>query len=652
MNPSNMTKVLLIEDNPGDIRLIREMLSEERDIVFNVESADCLSTGLARLAAGGIDIVMLDLGLPDSSGLNTFNRVYAQTPETPIVVLTGLGDADVAIRAVQAGAQDYLMKNELYGNLLVRCARYAIERKRTEQELKETEQKFRNLLENIPNIAVQGYTPDGTVHYWNSANERVYGYTAKEVIGKNIVDLIIPPEMRSDVQEIIRHGAQTGEMPPASEISLLRKDGSHVSVLSSHAVVKQQNKEPELFCIDVDLTETKMLEARLRQAQKMEAIGTLAGGIAHDFNNILASMLGYAEVASLDLADEDKAKEMLKRVIIGGKRAKDLVKQILTFSRQQDQERIPMKISHILVEALRLLKATLPSTIEIRQNVVGYTEIVKADPTRIHQIMMNLCTNAAHAMREDGGVLAVSVANVALDSGFVAEHPGLNVGPYAEITVSDTGHGMAPEVMERIFDPYFTTKEKGVGTGMGLAVVHGIVKSHGGAITAESKPGKGSSFYVYLPVIQEAEKKPETGDNAPLPTGHARILFIDDEPTLADIGKQALEHLGYDVVAKTSSIEALELFRTKPEQFDLVITDATMPKMTGDRLARELMKIRSDIPIIICTGYSERITEEKTKKMGIKAFAMKPLTIRELALKVRETLESDMSDMSDMGGRP
>jgi len=249
-------------------------------------------------------------------------------------------------------------------------------------------------------------------------------------------------------------------------------------------------------------------------------------------------------------------------------------------------------------------------------------------------------------------VLAVSVANVALDSGFVTEHPGLNVGPYAEITVSDTGHGMAPEVMERIFDPYFTTKEKGVGTGMGLAVVHGIVKSHGGAITAESKPGKGSSFYVYLPVIQEAEKKPETGDNAPLPTGHARILFIDDEPTLADIGKQALEHLGYDVVAKTSSIEALELFRTKPEQFDLVITDATMPKMTGDRLARELMKIRSDIPIIICTGYSERITEEKTKKMGIKAFAMKPLTIRELALKVRETLESDMSDMSDMGGRP
>ncbi len=646
MNPSNMTKVLLIEDNPGDIRLIREMLSEERDIVFNVESADCLSTGLARLAAGGIDIVMLDLGLPDSSGLNTFNRVYAQTPETPIVVLTGLGDADVAIGAVQAGAQDYLMKNELYGNLLVRCARYAIERKRAEQELKETEQKFRHLLENIPNIAVQGYTPDGTVHYWNSANERVYGYTAKEVIGKNIVDLIIPPEMRSDVQEIIRHGAQTGEMPPASEISLLRKDGSHVSVLSSHAVVKQQNKEPELFCIDVDLTETKMLEARLRQAQKMEAIGTLAGGIAHDFNNILASMLGYAEVASLDLADGDKAKEMLKRVIIGGKRAKDLVKQILTFSRQQDQERIPMKISHILVEALRLLKATLPSTIEIRQNVVGYTEIVKADPTRIHQIMMNLCTNAAHAMREDGGVLAVSVANVALDSGFVAEHPGLNVGPYAEITVSDTGHGMAPEVMERIFDPYFTTKEKDVGTGMGLAVVHGIVKSHGGAITAESKPGKGSSFYVYLPVIQEAVEKPETGDNAPLPTGHARILFIDDEPTLVDIGKQALEHLGYDVVAKTSSIEALELFRTKPEQFDLVITDATMPKMTGDRLARELMKIRSDIPIIICTGYSERITEEKTKKMGIKAFAMKPLTIRDLALKVRETLESDM------GGRP
>lgn len=639
-----MTTVLLIEDNPGDIRLIREMLSEEKDIVFNVESADCLSTGLARLAAGGIDIVMLDLGLPDSSGLNTFNRVYAQTPETPIVVLTGLGDADIATRAVQAGAQDYLMKNELYGNLLVRCARYAIERKRAEQELMETEQKFRHLLENIPNIAVQGYTPDGVIHYWNSANERVYGYTAKEAIGKNIVDLIIPPEMKSDVREIIRHGAQTGEMPPASEISLLRKDGRRVSVLSSHAVVKQQHKEPELFCIDIDLTETKMLEDRLRQVRKMEAIGTLAGGIAHDFNNILASMLGYAEMASLDLADEDKAKGMLKKVLMGGERAKDLVKQILMFNRQQDQERIPVKISHILAEAFKLLKATLPSTIEIRQNVAGYTGIVEADPTRIHQIIINLCTNAAHAMREDGGVLAVSVANVALDSGFVAGHPGVDVGPYAEITVSDTGHGMAPELIERIFDPYFTTKEKGVGTGIGLAVVHGIIKSHGGAITVESKPGKGSSFHVYLPVIQEAVKKPEPGDNAPLPSGHARILFIDDEPTLADIGKQELEHLGYEVVAKTSSIEALALFRTKPEQFDLVITDATMPKMTGDRLARELMKIRSDIPIIICTGYSERITEEKTQKMGIKAFAMKPLTIRDLALKVREALESEMRD--------
>jgi signal transduction histidine kinase len=421
---------------------------------------------------------------------------------------------------------------------------------------------------------------------------------------------------------------------------LHRKDGRQVTVEIKTLPIKMRGKYV-ILGVARDISDKKNLEKQLQQSQKMEAVGTLAGGIAHDFNNILAAIIGYTEIAGLRLPEDNKAKESLKEVLHAGRRARDLVKQILTFSRKGEQERIPMQIGPIVKEALKLLRSSLPTTVEIRQKIESDTGIVEADPTQIHQILMNLCANASYAMGEEGGILNVAIENVGLgssdsESGYFDIPPG----NYMRLTVSDTGQGMPPELLERIFEPYYTTKEKGEGTGLGLSVVHGIVKSYGGTITAYSEPGKGSTFHVYFPVIEQKRVFPETDDSSPIPTGNERILFIDDEPPLVDLGNQMLERLGYKVSTRTSSLEALELFKVKPDQFDLVLTDMTMPHMTGEKLAGEIMKIRSDIPVIICTGYSEYISEEKAKEIGIKAFIMKPLVMRDLANTVRKILDN------------
>jgi len=314
-----------------------------------------------------------------------------------------------------------------------------------------------------------------------------------------------------------------------------------------------------------------------------------------------------------------------------------LVKQILTFSRQAEQELKPVQIKHVAMEALKLLRASLPTTIEIHQTIESNSAVL-ADFIQIHQVVMNLCTNASHAMQAEGGTLEVSLVDVEIDSDFAAGHPGLLPGPYLRLSVKDTGHGMSPDVLNRIFDPFFTTKEKGEGTGMGLSVVHGIVKSHDGEVVVHSEPGKGTTFNIYFPAIEKEEIQ-ETGAVLPLPVGNERILFIDDEPSLVYIGKQILERLGYEVEARTSSLEALELFKIKSEKFDLVVTDMTMPKMTGDHLAREIIKIRANIPIILCTGYSKKISEGKAEASGVRALVMKPVVAEQLAKIVRRVLD-------------
>ena len=387
--------------------------------------------------------------------------------------------------------------------------------------------------------------------------------------------------------------------------------------------------------------EHRMLQEQLIQAQKLEAMGTLAGGIAHDFNNILAAVMGYTELTLLSLPEKSQMAGQLNQVIKASLRAKELVEQILTFSRQttQDFQPQPVQIGLVIKEALKLIKSTFPSTIQLRRNIVSNGKVV-IDPGQMHQITMNLCTNAKHAMEPDGGILTVELSDIDIEphAKILDQNPELQPQPYIRLAVKDTGHGMAPKVTKRIFEPYFTTKEKDVGTGLGLAMVHGITKSCGGTVSLQSKVGKGTAFFVYLPRTDSDQSLKEMGESKailPAPTGNERILFVDDELDLVVLGREMLEHLGYQVVTKNNAIDALKEFREKPDHFDAVVTDMTMPKMTGERLAQELKNIRPDIPIILCTGFSEQINAQKAKAIGIKAFLMKPLTLNRLAATVR-----------------
>ncbi len=384
-------------------------------------------------------------------------------------------------------------------------------------------------------------------------------------------------------------------------------------------------------------------ETQLQQVMKLQAIGTLAGGIAHDFNNILFPIVGYTELTMDDIPPDSQARKNLEEVLKAANRAKELVQQILTFSRQNGQERKPLKVQTLIKEALKLLRATIPSSIEIHSSVDEDCGPVNGDPTQIHQVIMNLCTNAYHALQETGGKLEVSLKETNLGHEQSLERVGMKPGRHLELTVKDNGHGMPPLVLERIFEPYYTTKEQGKGTGLGLSVIHGIIKNHGGDISVSSQPGEGSTFSVYLPVIDDIEVEIEPVKTASATNGNERILLIDDEEQIINLERRILENLGYKVTPKTDSEEALEEFSARPDRFDLVITDMTMPKITGDRLARKLMEINPQIPVILCTGFNEAISEEKALAMGIDKFVMKPIVKDELAYTIRTVLDNPKS---------
>ena len=372
----------------------------------------------------------------------------------------------------------------------------------------------------------------------------------------------------------------------------------------------------------------------------MESIGTLAGGIAHDFNNMLGIIVGNTELAMDDVPDWNPARHNLEEIRTAGMRARDMVKRIMAFSRQTPLEMKPVRISPIIKESLKLLRSSIPTTIEIQQNISIESDTIRADPTQINQVLINLCTNAAHDMGEKGGILEVSLKNIEMDEESAIHYYKLSSGKYVRLTVSDTGNGIEPKILKRIFDPYFTTKGVGEGSGMGLSVVHGIVKSHGGGISVGSEPGKGTIFHILFPCIED-KPEPEVEIAVEITGGNERILFVDDEKAMVDAIRPMIERLGYKLTARTSSIEALEVFRANPGRFDLVITDFTMPNMTGMELAKALFKLRSDIPVILCTGYSEHINENKAKAIGVRAFLMKPVALSEIANTIRKVLDDD-----------
>jgi PAS domain S-box-containing protein len=513
-------------------------------------------------------------------------------------------------------------------------AQLFLERKRAEEALLASEEKYRLLVQNA-NGAIF-IVQDGVIKFPNPKTETLTGYSSTELANMPFINLVRPAD-RNRVIEQYRN-ALDGEKVPVFSSRVFDRAGTEKWVEINGIPLNWEGK-PAVLVFLRDITEQKNLEFQLMHAQKLDAIGTLAVGIAHDFNNILAAIVGYAELISWEVPQSSRAERNLEQLLKAGRRATDLVRQILAFSRQGREERTPLEIGPIVKEILKLLRASLPSSIEIRQAIENDIGKMEADPTQIHRVLMNLCTNAAHAMRKDGGLLEVSLSRVDMDAGTAAQYPNLLPGRYIKLSVSDTGHGMSPEVLEKIFDPYFTTKEAGEGSGLGLAVVHGIVESLRGAITTSSKPGKGTTFHIYFPQTDYAQATADTQKLEPfLMGGNERILFIDDEQGLVDVGEQILKSLKYEVTVRTSSMEALELFRAHPQRFDLVITDMTMPNMTGDKLAKELLRIRADIPIVLCTGFSEQLREEAAKELGIRELAMKPLVTSDLAKTIRRAL--------------
>jgi PAS domain S-box-containing protein len=485
--------------------------------------------------------------------------------------------------------------------------------------------------------AITSLTLEGAIANWNPGAERLLGYAPPEVIGRAI-SLLVPPDRGEDVTQIHRK-IRRGERLSLYETVFLHKDGTPTDVsLSLSSISDREGRIVGASMIAHDITGRKRLEARIRQAQKMEAIGTMAGGVAHDFNNILSTLAGYTEIALDTIPPDNPAWQHLQEVLAASRRARDLVRQILLFSRQREQERKPVALHSTFREVMRLMRASLPATIEIRLDIDPGSGVVLADVTQMHQLLMNLCTNAEHAMRERGGTLEVQVKAVDVDPPLAEKHPPLTPGRYVRLMVRDTGRGMDTSVKDRIFDPFFTTKPAGEGTGLGLAVVHGIVVSHGGAIAVDSAPGRGAQFEVYLPQCQGGSPG-EVSVDPPIRTGRERILFVDDEISITDLWEKILTSLGYKVAGYLSSIEALNAFRAAPDSFDLVITDQTMPQMTGGALAKELLAIRPDLPIILCTGYSHVMTEEMARAIGIQAYLMKPITRRDLSLAIRQVFD-------------
>ena len=518
------------------------------------------------------------------------------------------------------------------------------ERKLAEEALRKKEGRYRTLF-NAANDTIFTMKDDVFMDC-NLKTLEMFGRERYEIIGKNPADFspVLQPDGITSKEKALQKikAAYQGETQHF-EWQHIRKDGSMFDVDVNLNRVELSDG-PHIQAIVRDISkqkrvekERKQLQKQLIQAQKMEAIGTLAGGIAHDFNNILSAIIGFTEISLRDAPHGSKLKDNLQRILSAGIRAGDLVKQILTFSRQTERAVKPVQIKSITKEALKLIRASLPATIDVAQDIHSASTVM-ADPTQIHQIIMNLCTNAAHAMQMRGGKMTVSLTDIMLDDDFCKTHTDVVPGAYIELTVKDSGHGMSPEAKDRIFDPFFTTKKPDEGTGLGLSVVHGIVKDCGGLITVESAPGKGSRFRVFLPII-DTESIGKVVTRAPLPMGTERILFVDDEPNQVDIGKQVLTLLGYSVTGETSSLAALKVFRQNPDLFDLVVTDMTMPKMTGDELAKEMLALKADLPIIICTGYSEKITPAKAKALGIKEMIMKPAVVEEIATTVRRVLD-------------
>ncbi|MCF8045201.1 MAG: response regulator [Desulfarculaceae bacterium] len=815
---NNPIHILLVEDVPEDRDLLMEYL-EQTGKSFQVQTADSLDQALQISRNHHFDLVLLDLGLPDSTGLDTLRRFRANAVSLPVIVLTDIDDEETGIQAIRIGAQDYLDKGRVNKNGLLRSVRHAIERQRLFVTLDHTQrllrairkinrlivkekdpgelirkacaylieqsgyfgawiilsdekeqmqghaeaglgEHFNRLLETVqkgelPNCLQQTFTvsdpvlfdqpgqscpacplkdlrpdkaclaapllhgdkrfgvltvsfsrqtgpydeetqlihevsrdiafalegleaqeerrkaekalvesefryrelfdgirdailvadKDRNIINCNTAFTTLFGYTPDEILGRKTSCVYHDMEEFEKMGEEIRQNIDTPSF--LFTIQYRKKSGMAFPGETSVFYLKDsENHVKGMIGLTRDVSERieheqekKQLENKYLQAQKMESLGTLAGGIAHDFNNILSAILGYSQLALNNAAAGEDINNDLKEIHRAGLRASDLVSQILTFSRKSEKKLMPLKAAPVIKEAVKLLQSTIPSYIEIESIVRNPKLKIMQDPTQLHQIVMNLCTNASHAMEKDGGVLTVEATEETITEADADQFSGLQAGEHLKIRVRDTGHGIPNDIRDSIFDPYFTTKDPKEGTGLGLSVVHGLVKESGGDIQVQSDPGRGTTFFIRFPGIPEREKAEEETKADKKPGGDETILFVDDEPSLTRLAARHLTNFGYRVTTETESDKALERIKKNPGDFDLLITDMAMPKLTGDMLLDEVRKINPDLPVILCTGFTKRLTPEQARERGFQGVIDKPFSQTLLAGTVREVLD-------------
>ncbi|BAY10422.1 hybrid sensor histidine kinase/response regulator [Calothrix sp. NIES-2098] len=752
-------KVLLVEDNPGDVLLLEEFLKDVTATVVELKPVEQLDEALSYLAHESFDVMLLDLSLPDSQGLETFIRAHNQAKSTPIIVLTGINDENLALRAMQEGAQDYLVKGQVTGDLLVRSMRYAIERQRIEDALRQSEERFRVALKNSPifvfnqdlelrytwvynpafgftaeemlgkrdseliplesahhltalklGVLVTGVgtrdevsitTAQGTRYYdmtieplrnelqqvigitcacidiserqaalqerkladatireqaalldiatdailvrdlenkilfWNKGAEKLYGWSAAEAKAKNASELFYdeePPQVAAALVTVISTGKWEGDF------TKLTKTGKEVLVSSRWTLVcDEQGKPKSILTVDTDITEKKRLEAQLFRAQRLESIGTLASGIAHDLNNILTPILAGAQLLPLKFPNADERTQHLLEILeINAKRGADLVKQVLSFARGVEGKRINLQIRHLIVEVSKVLKETLPKSIQVSTDVPQDLWIVSGDSTQIHQVLMNLCVNARDAM-PNGGTLSISAKNLFIDENYARMNLEAKVGPYIVITVSDTGVGIPEENLDRIFEPFFTTKEIGQGTGLGLSTVLGIIKSHSGFVNVYSDVNIGTRFQVYLPAVEGRETH-SIDESKVLTARGEMILIVDDEPAIQEITRTSLETHNYKTIVASDGIEAIAVYAKHMDRVSVVLMDLMLPSLDGVTAIRTLKKINPDVKIIATSGLISSQKMEALASSGVTTFLPKPYTINELLLTLQKVM--------------